>query len=346
MAIAGWFGLSAQAAAQARPALGDVLEVRADDAGCVTEPALRSRVQRWLKPQSIAPDVRVQVDAAASPPRFSVRRGSEEVAARSFDVLPAACGDRLNAIAIAVALAIEHATHPESTEAAPPDTGATPPSDTNTTAPEVEKPAQTPETPPNTALPTTSATPPEEKKQEEPQETEADRRAARARRLGPHVYAGGGVMFEVLPEPVGAFALGADLPLAWLRLDAALLATTRSTTDIDPGKVHTNLLAGRALVCAEAPFGLAGCAGAGGGAALASGTGYLQPNHTAAAWLAGIVRGSMRFPASARLSLRLAADALFNIVRPQLVVKGTDGGKAAGRKVGVAGSLELLLALP
>lgn len=351
MAAAGLFGLTTHAAAQPKAPLGDVLEVHADDAGCVTEPALRTRVQRWLKPQAIAPDVRVEVDAAASPPRFSVRRGSAEVAARSFDVLPAACSDRLDAIAIAVALAIEHATHPENDAGEPPSTGTTtePAANANEPAPETAAPtppATATATPPNTER-ATSTPNAEAKEEEEPQETEADRRAARARRLAPHVYAGGGVMFQVLPELVPAFALGADFPLTWLRLDVALLATTQSNTDIGPGKVQANLLAGRALICAEAPFGLAGCAGAGGGAALGSSTGYDQGHHPAAAWLAGIVRGSMRFPASGTLSLRLAGDALFNMVYPQLAVSDMGVKKhAAGGPVGVAGSLELLLALP
>src|SRR3954470_19096440 len=106
MAAVELLGLTTHAAAQAKPSLGDVLEVHADDTGCVTEPALRARVQRWLKPQGVASDVHVEVDAAATPPRFDVRRGGQDVAARSFEVLPEACSDRLDAIAIAVALAI------------------------------------------------------------------------------------------------------------------------------------------------------------------------------------------------------------------------------------------------
>lgn len=362
MAAAGLLGLTTRAAAQPKAPLGDVLEVHADDAGCVTEPALRARVQRWLKPQSLALDVRVEVDAAASPPRFSVRRGGAEVAARTFDVLPAACSDRLDAIAIAVALAIEHATHPKSNETATPDTGATPPSDTNENAIAPESApttTPTPATPPK-AVPTTSPPDSGKKEPEEPAQTAADRLAASARRIAPRVYAGGGVMYRVLPELVPAFELGTDLalesfrlgrdmPLTWLRLDAALLATLQTSTKIGPGILHGNLLGGRVLTCSEVPlaaFAIATCSGVGGGAALASGRGYFQPKHAAAAWLAGIARGYARFPASGVVSLRLAADLLVNIIRPRLVVEGDNGETRTAGVVGVAGSLELLLALP
>jgi hypothetical protein len=360
MSAAGWLGLGTHAAAQTKAPLGDVLDVRADDAGCVTEPALRARVQRWLKPQAVAPDVHVEVDAAATPPRFSVRRGADEVATRSFDVLPAACSDRLDAIAIAVALAIEHATNPESGEAAAAGTSAASAADADANAAASATPA-TPatETPP-TSTPTTS-TPGAENEQKEPQEAEADRRAASARRIAPRLYAGGGVMFKVLPELVPAFTLGADVPvesfrlgpkwpLIWLRLDFALVATAQTSTEIGPGTLHSNLLGGRFLYCNEGPLAtaldFASCGGVAGGAAFAAGTGYMQPKHPAAAWLAGIARAYIRFPARAQLSLRLAADALVNIIRPKLIVKGDQGDTRTAGPVGVAGSLELLLALP
>jgi hypothetical protein len=359
MTAAGLFGLTTHAAGQSKAPLGDVLDVHADDAGCVTEPALRSRVQRWLKPQAIAPDVHVEVDAAATPPRFAVQRGGQDVAARSFDVLPEACSDRLDAIAIAVALAIEHATQPESAEATAPGT--------STTAPDASAPSQEaePEAPPATPAPdeakrAAAREEQEKEKDQEPEQTEADRRAASARGVAPRLYAGGGVIYKVLPELVPAFALGTDLPLdsfrlgrewplTWLRLDAALLATLQTSTDIGPGQLKANLLGGRVLTCSEvalAAFAIATCSGVGGGAALASGSNYIVRKHAAAVWLAGIARVSVRFPASSVVSLRLAADGLVNIVRPKLVVEGDNGETRTAGVVGIAGSLELLLALP
>src|SRR5690349_5419355 len=86
------------------------LEVEPDAGGCIREPALRERIQRWLNAQLPADEViTVRMRAGSRPVSFAVMRGEDAIAERQFDVLPERCRDRLDALGLAIALAIEHA---------------------------------------------------------------------------------------------------------------------------------------------------------------------------------------------------------------------------------------------
>src|SRR5689334_16888050 len=96
---------SARARAQANAALDSVLVVQPDATACITQRALAARVQHWLKRPPEA-DVTVRVQADARPLAFTVQHAGVIMAERSFERLPQACPDRLEAVALAVALAI------------------------------------------------------------------------------------------------------------------------------------------------------------------------------------------------------------------------------------------------
>jgi hypothetical protein len=99
--------LASQATAHAQPRFA--LEVDGAADGCVTQAALGPRVAHWLKPDADVHELSVAVRAREAPLRFTLRRSGQPIAQRSFEVLPTRCADRLEAVAIAIALALEHA---------------------------------------------------------------------------------------------------------------------------------------------------------------------------------------------------------------------------------------------
>jgi hypothetical protein len=103
--------LSAAARAQPEASLEAVVRVEPDTRGCVTKAALQARVRHWLDASTALDDVAVEVRAAARPPAFVVLRSGSIIAERRFPVLPTQCRDRLDALAIAIALALENAAH-------------------------------------------------------------------------------------------------------------------------------------------------------------------------------------------------------------------------------------------
>jgi hypothetical protein len=98
---------SEAALAQSRARLGEALLVEPDKNGCITHAAVLARVLHWLKPSVEIGDVQVLVRGSARPPSFVVRRGTGSPAERSFDLLPARCRDRVDALALAIAIALE-----------------------------------------------------------------------------------------------------------------------------------------------------------------------------------------------------------------------------------------------
>lgn len=95
-----------------------MLTVVGEQPGCVTANDLRGRVPRYLAPGIRASDLQVEVDLERRPARFSVRRNGELVAERRFERLPAGCAERRDALALAIAVAIEHAAPPPNIDGA------------------------------------------------------------------------------------------------------------------------------------------------------------------------------------------------------------------------------------
>jgi hypothetical protein len=367
--VLGMLALHSRGRAQAGARLGDALRVEPSADGCVTQATLEPRVRRWLDAQAPRSRVAITVHAANDPPAFSVLRDGRVIAERSFDVLPAACSDRLDAIAVAVAVAIEHATAARGDGDAPGGNardaaararvGERPPG-------EVE-PADAPAVTPDARTTTTrdAEEPPADDRVPDVDDDERDGEEAgdAAQRddsaddgasaaSGPRLFAGAGLLFEVLPDT--AFTLDAGVELqasALLRIDAAALFTLEREDALAGGRAHSQLFAARALAClstrvAGGELDLSGCGGGAGGVVLASGDGFDQNDDVTLGWAALVVRAAVRYPASTAISLRLALDGLLNAVRPELEVVGPPSATAIAGPVSAAGSVELVIALP
>ncbi|MFI5309183.1 MAG: hypothetical protein ACHQ53_17640, partial [Polyangiales bacterium] len=63
-------------------------------------------------------------------------------------------------------------------------------------------------------------------------------------------------------------------------------------------------------------------------------------------WLAAALRAGVLVPAQGPVSVRLSVDALGNLLRPNLEIRGAQPRSSTVRPFGVAGSLDLLIALP
>jgi hypothetical protein len=368
--VLGTLALHSRGRAQAGAGLRDGLRVEPSADGCVTQATLEPRVRRWLDAQAPRSDMTITVHAASDPPAFSVLRDGRVIAERSFDVLPAACSDRLDAIAVAVAIAIEHATsaggngdgpgrHARDAAAARARVGERP-------SGEVE-PADAPAVTPDAETATKrdgDATPANDRAREVDDGERAaeqaddaahgdeatDERASAA--SGWRLFAGAGLLFEVLPDT--AFTLDAGVEVqasALVRIDAAALFTLEREDALAGGRAHSQLLAARALAClstrlAGGELDLAGCGGGAGGVVLASGDGFDQNDAVTLGWAAVVMRAAVRYPASTAISLRFALDGLLNAVRPELAVVGPPAATTIAGPVSAAGSVELVIALP
>jgi hypothetical protein len=336
----------------------------------VTKSTLQPRVQRWLGATAIRSGLRVIVRGAAQPMAFSVQHGAVDFAERSFDVLPQNCTDRVDAVALTVALAIQHAeqaqTEEEATAAA-----AAPPTAPSTTAPVATPPAKTlaktqakppakPPAKPAAKPPVKPAAEPAPAKKKPPNTTKIEEASAPddaattpedPDALRVRLHAAANFLSEVLPESALGVGFGAELQTSRaLSVMLTGLYVPQTAQALATGSVLMQLYGGRALLCLGSPTAglvLEGCIGAAGGAVLATGSDYDTNADAKMAWVAGVLRGAARFPEHGLIGVRLAVDGLINVVRPtpQLVLDGATKQTVAF-PIGFAGSLELLIALP
>src|SRR5262245_51373667 len=99
--------LALRASAQAPAAPELALRIERGGDACFESSALRARVRHYLDPDAVpVSNLLVYIDATSRPPRFRIERGGTVVAERQFEALPPSCRERLDAVALAVALAI------------------------------------------------------------------------------------------------------------------------------------------------------------------------------------------------------------------------------------------------
>jgi hypothetical protein len=311
------------------------LVVEQDPRGCVHEAALRAHVDRYLRVHEPI-EVQVVVHARKEPLGFELRRKGAFFAERHFDVLPEGCDARLDALSLAIAVAVEHAVGPvRASVDASPKAAATASTEDARAGPEAS--------PRDRADANTDAPP-------APASASATSRPLTLTLLA---FAGAGVLIEVMPEPAAVLHAGAELGLGpVLALSLAGLYAPEVQSGLGGGSVSSSLFGGRALACAgTGPSGLRfqGCAGVAGAAISASGhgDGLERPRSVRVGWLAGVLRVAAGYPASGPFGARLALDGQLNAVRAGVRVERDsqpDLERVAG-VVGLSASLELWLAL-
>jgi hypothetical protein len=304
----------------------------------LSEPVVRARVGKRLARDAELSDVQVNVHVE-EPPRLTVVRAGQVVAERRFEDFPARCNARRDAIAVAVALALERAPEPAVSAAGngSNEAGAT----------------------------TQAGDAAEGQGRQQPNAARASDTAAAqqsnyrgpsplpslALELGGH--AGAIAVLEVLPGVAFAGLLGADVQLPMgVRLSLSAIGSLPQEDEALGARVESRLLLGRLLGCVElggSALAVEGCGGALAGAVFAEGLGYASTRSTELAYMGLVVRAALRYPAQGVLSVRLALDGLLPLVRPSYAVREPPNGglaTATPAPIGAALALEFVLALP
>jgi hypothetical protein len=323
---------SAQPGADPTPAL----RVRGG-AGCVTTPALRTRIAGYLSPGEIAGGLAIEVDLSRQPAGFRVLRGGALIAERRFEWLPTRCAERRDAIALAIAVAIEHSVAPvdvvPDSDSAPLATAA---EGTETPASALDAPpspprraaAQAPEAPPAAAegddAPADVDARAAEPSQEPAPGAAADRQGPAAQRPSERfmLRAGGLYLVDALPTPAAALTFGAEYAvLPELRVGLAGLVSARVELAFEGGRVENQLFGGELVGCVNTPFLsmiLLGCTGTTAAYVHARGFDYTIEQQDGMVWFAVLLRGAIELPATSTLAFRVVADARVNLLRPEL----------------------------
>lgn len=341
-----WCSAGAVARAQVRAELERALTVTRELPGCVSAPALRARTAQYLGRAEQLTQLTIEVDLQV--PLFRVLRDGTLLAERRFARAPTDCSERRDALALAVAIAIEQVTEDprsptglaaDSDEpAAAAERSTAQPSAAERGAGDSERIFAAPDKGQSRA-PTQPARPSGEQSElpravaGEPVQplSAADRGQDRARdvttsgrpRALVSVLGGGALMFEALPTAAPAFAVGAELALLpALRIGLSGLFSTAVSSAFQGGVVSTQLYGAQLTGCVNAPIFASllvlGCLGAVGGVVDAHGDRFAQNLSDRMGWLAGLVRARLEFPVAGRLAAGVYADARVNLLRPEL----------------------------
>ncbi len=364
---------SRQAAAQEAPTrpVAEAVTVVPGDDECLTQARIAERLARLLDSPVIDAGIEVEVhlDRDGETVRFLMGRSGQAEAERRFDLLPRECAARLDAVSLAIALAIDHtvidrmvaeseeqppeissevpAEPPATAEAPPPEHDAVP---SETPEPPLPVEAPSPETPGREERPPSGAT-----LGPRPASDEPDRAApaSTASRLGISAFAGGFAALALLPEPVLGLRFGGGLrfgPVWEVRLGG--FATSESETRLGLGKAAMRLFSGELSGCAGGRVSrlrLDACAGLGAGSLVAAGREFPEGLKTRSPWLGAMLGASGAFPADSPVALRLRVEGQAPILGTVVRVEDSRGGVVDEQALPPAGALvgiELVAGVP
>lgn len=304
-------------AALARPAraderpLAEALVVEAADP-CLEPARLAERLAEWLGRDALDERLMVLVLPTARGADFALHRDGDRTAVRRFPVLPTDCAERIDALTLAMALALD-ATLLEALAAAE--------------APTVE--ASRPRAPP-AGTPAPPPAPP-------PRPSHEGGGPAFAVSAGVEGHAGIG------PEPWLNVEL--DVELAWPRVgvEAGIVASPEREVALATGAATLASLGGRAALCFRQPFeriaSFRACGTVSAGVLRGVGRGFAEVGQTDLAWLRVGARAALRVRPVDALLLGLYLEPRIAVVRPELFAEAPDGsrlGATGGEVVGAA----------
>ncbi|MFT5356971.1 MAG: hypothetical protein ACI9KE_004198 [Polyangiales bacterium] len=306
-----------------RRSLSEGVIIEAGDSCMTTEPVIQ-RLRYWLSRDELDASIRVVVRPGARAASFSFQRGDEAPAERHFDVLPQECAARLDAVTLAIALAID----PSVLSALPPEPATS--SDASTNAIDDEPGPTASETegePVNQTVDQASVsaldTPPEPVVGDSTPDGSSEAVGRYALVLG------GGAGFGVVPGVSAIGSLSFEIMLGQVvTLRVGGFVTARTQSEIGRGEVGFRIVAGRLDGCGGWTFGIARgdiCLGLGAGAFIAEGSGFTADLRASGAWLAGIGRVSITLPADSRVGVRLVGDGIVPFIRPRVHVSDDAG---------------------
>lgn len=368
------------AAAERRTPLAEAVEVVGAEARCLTQEAVVRRLAEWLGTDTVQSGIAVTLDAEAG--TFVVRLPDRADARRVFRTLPEDCAERLDAVTLAIALAIDHTLLERLPERAaagrepgpleedaregagtredgdtPADGGglehgSTPGDGTDDgargegrDAPATASVDEAPDPAPSAdsgGEPEAPIDPAAPSTQAEP--------APMAR---PGAQAEVGAMYDVVPGWSVGVAGGLHLRISGVaELRADVLWSPGGSATLATGRAEYELLAGRLLGCGILPAGpyeLRGCVGLGAGRLSVVGRGFDQNATAGQPWVAGVGRAAVALPLAPWAAIGVGVDLVVPLLRPEVVVEsavGTVLGRRALPAVGVVPLLRLSVRLP
>lgn len=380
-----WVAVVARAQPAAAPAtegrrpLDEAVTVTQADP-CLTQEAVVGRLGRWLDTTTVAAGIEVVLDPAER--AFRVRRPGGRMARRGFAVLPEECSDRLDAVTLAIALAIDHtllerlrdraphggtqqldggapdgasdAPEPlESPDGAPREDGGAAPGPAPAEGIPLEE-AHTPEDEIGPAEPEPEVrSPPDDGRADREARPGPDAAPAAERRWQPGVGAGLLALYDVIPGWALGVQAGPRLR-AWrgLELRASLFWTAEQSAPVSTGRAAYDLLGGRLHVCAggsAGPLTVRGCGGVWAGRLRVRGRGFDEDLSARQLWIALPVGGEVTHRPTRWLELAAGADLVVPVRRPAVQVISDTGTVLERRElppVGLALGLRAALRLP
>lgn len=256
-------------------------------ATCVDHDRLALQVRTWLDHPDV--DARLRIEVVGDEEHslrlsFTLRRGDEVIAVRSFDPAPERCTDLHAVVGLAIALAID-ATVLESVGVEP-----------RTVPPRIEPPTVR-KTKPKPGVP-----------------------QPRARQWRMRIDLTG--MFTVGHPPGVGGGAKLELGFAWreiLELGVGTLAASSGSEPVGDGAATFSVVGGLAQICAGPPWRRLrprGCAGVIAGAAIAAGQGFMVDATRRVAWVDIPFGADLRVQLAPRVDFTLGIDGLVAVVRP------------------------------
>jgi hypothetical protein len=286
--------------------LGEGIRITgADD--CLHHDSVVERLRRWLGTDALEGDIEVELDVARHAFRVLRPDGASQ---RTLGPLPGACGERLDAVTLAMALAIDHTL----VDRLATDGGEVA-GDTPTLAPNAVEALPAGDTP--TPAPTPAEPPPSVHDGDPP-----------ARTVWGGAFVEAGAAFHVVPGWTAAVAGGAVLhfgPGLSARLGGLWLSD--GTAPLGFGTARYRLWAGRADLCGERTLGrlgLGACGGMAAGRLAVQGRGFVEDLSARQPWVAAAGRVSASFVAGP-VRLGVAADLFVPLLRRRAHVEDRAG---------------------
>lgn len=307
-----------------------------ESAGCLKQERLEQLVVDVLDGVRVPEDLHVEV-RGGDESGFSLLRGTEPIAERQFQTMPASCDERHATMSVVIALSIEHAM--SSWDEQEVDAAVSP----EETAEEHEPRASEVEGV-------------GEKEASSPAEREPAPAPAQPEGFALEVHAGVGYSYGVLPEPAALAILGVSALLSkTLSVGLTGLSSERSRIEFELppdateeafSSAESHLVALMARACWEQRFDQSAselCGGLAAGRVHSRGVEGFEPLADGASvpWLAALVHAGGRVPARGPMGLGFGVDLFANLMRPgvELEGSGTVTKPRDGAPVGGAGSL-------
>lgn len=282
-----------------------------------------ARVEHWLA-GPVPESVEVEVELTPPGASLSIRRGGGAPALRRFPRLDGACADRVEALALALAIALDPVAVSRRVEAE-----------------QAAEPVEPDESP---RAPEPSTRQVDERDSESPRPSVRDE--PRAHEISFGLALGGGLAWNWLEAPAIAGALALDVGIhPNLTLRAAFLVTGERDSSLGTARYGGRIIAGEVAVRAGRALGafrLEGSVGLLVGAMIARGKGFPENLRSRRPWVAFAAGPRLAVALTERVGAALFVDAVVSALRARVHVMdpngsslGTSTTPSAGLRLGV-----------